>query len=114
MMIIAQPSPDTVDQNTLTIRALSSITLGQADIIAQAVHAGAPSWAVQTTDDYDGYLSILIKPRVGHDKQQAFYIAGTAQLLELFETLDDDMTLITSFTGAADLSARLLDLITQQ
>ena len=67
---------------------------------------------MQTAHDYNGYLSILIQPSVGHDKQQVFFIAGTAQLLERLETHDDDdMTSIASFTNSADLSARLLDLI---
>ena len=66
---------------------------------------------VQTADDYDGYLSILIPPDVSADKQTSFFVAGTAQRLEVFEAYDDNMTSLASFNDVEGLSAVLLDLI---
>jgi len=103
-------------QNTesATIRALSSITSAQAEIIVQAVRATGPGWDVQTADDYDGYLSILIAPDVSADKQTSFFVAGTTQRLELFEACDDNMTSLANFNDAEGLSVALLDLIARQ
>lgn len=72
------------------------------------------AWATQTTDDYNGYLSILVEPIVQGDKQKSFFIAGTTQKLELFEAYGDDMTSVASFSDVEAISARLLDLIAQQ
>ncbi len=69
---------------------------------------------MQTTDDYDGYLSILIAPSVSDDKQKAFFISGTAQSLELFEAHDDNLISVAVFDHAERLSAQLLGLIGQQ
>lgn len=96
------------------VRALSSITPGQAQTIIQAIQADSRIWEVQTIDDYDGYLSILVEPNVSGNKQKAFFVSGTAQHLELFETYDDDLTSVASFNDIEDLSARLMHLITQQ
>jgi len=97
-----------------TIRALSSITPAQAEIIVRAVRTTGPGWDVQTADDYDGYLSILIAPDVSADKQTSFFVAGTARRLELFEACDDSMTSLASFNDVEDLSAALLDRIARQ
>jgi len=104
------------DQNvhSANIRALSSITSEQAEIIVQTVHATGPGWDVQTADDYDGYLSILTAPDISADKPTSFFLAGTAQRLELFEVYDDNMTQLSSFNGVEDFSAALLDLIARQ
>ena len=97
-----------------TIRALSSITFEQAEIIVQAVRATRAGWNVHTADDYDGYLSILIAPDVSADKQTSFFVAGTAQRLEVFEACEDNMTSLASFNDAEGLSVALLDLIARQ
>ena len=104
------------DENldSATIRALSSITFEQAKIIVQAVHATRPGWDVQTTDDYNGYLSILIAPSVIADKQVSFFVAGTAQRLELFKAYNDTMTSVASFNDVEGLSVELLNLISRQ
>lgn len=104
------------DENldSATIRAMSSITFEQAKIIVQAVRATGPEWDVQTPDDYNGYLSILIAPSVSADKQTSFFVAGTAQRLELFKACDDNMTSVASFNDVEGLSVVLLDLIARQ
>ena len=100
--------------DSATIRALSSITLEQAKIIMQVVRATRPGWDVQTNDDYNGYLSILIAPTVDADRQTSFFVAGTAKCLELFKSYDDNMTSVASFNDVEVLSVLLLDLMAQQ
>ena len=97
-----------------TTRALNSITSEQAEIIVQAVRAAGAGWDVQTADDYDGYLSILIAPDVSANKQTSFFVAGIAQRLELFVSSDDNMTSLASFNDVQGLSVVLLDLIARQ
>ncbi len=92
------------------MRALSSITFRQAETIAQAVQASSQAWDVQTMDDYDGYLSILIEPSVS-DEHPAFVISGTTQHFKLFSLRDDDMGLVADFNDVEDLLPRLLRLI---
>lgn len=104
----------TQNVESATIRALNSITFAQAEIIVQAVRATGPGWDVQTADDYDGYLSILITPDVSADKQTSFFVAGTTQRLELFEAYDDSMTSLASFNDVEGLSVALLNFITRQ
>ena len=68
---------------------------------------------MQTTDDYDGYLSILVEPIVQHDEQKSFFISGTAHTLELFESYDDTLTKLDNFNTADAISAKLIELINQ-
>ena len=114
MMTASQPPRDAANQHLAPIRALGSITSQQADIIAQAVQASGLAWTVQTSDDYDGYLSILVEPIVHGDSQKSFFIAGTTQHFELFEAYEDDMTSLATFSDVEAISARLLDLIARQ
>ena len=113
MMTTSQPPRDASSQVSVTIRALSSITSEQADTIIKAVQTSGSAWTVQTTDDYDGYLSILVEPSVQHDEQKSFFISGTAQLLELFESYDDTLTKLDNFNTADAISAKLIELINQ-
>ena len=111
MMTISQPPRDASSQASVTIRALSSITPEQADTITKAVQASGSAWTVQTTDDYDGYLSILVEPTIHRDEQKSFFIAGTAQLLELFESHDDTLTKLDDFNTVDAISIKLIELI---
>ena len=108
MVTASQPPRDAANQVSVTIRALSSITSQQAGIIAQAVQSSGLAWTVQTTNDYNGYLSILVEPLVHDDKQKSFFIAGTAQHLELFEAQGDNSVALASFSDFGAISARLL------
>lgn len=110
MVTTAQLSQN--DVGFVPVRALSSITPQQAEITAQTVHASGQAWHVQAFDDYDGYLSILIKPSSSDNEQEAFLISGTSQHLELFKIHDEDLLFsLASFSNASDLSDTLLDLI---
>ena len=112
MLITAQPPRDTANQDTVTIRALSSITSQQAEIIVSAVHASGLAWVTQTMDDYDGYLSILVAPATYSDNQKSFWISGTNQHLELSMAQDDNLVGIATFNNAKAISSQLLNLIT--
>ena len=114
MMITTQSPQGTANRGLVTIRALSSITSQQAETIAQAIYASGRAWEVQTFEDYDGYLSIMIGPSGISDKQKSFFISGTVQSLELFEAQDDNLIALASFNDFEAISARLLDLIAQQ
>ena len=65
---------------------------------------------MQTANDYDGYLSILVERLVHDDKQKSFLLAGTAQHLELIESKDDNPVALASFSDVEAISARLLAL----
>jgi hypothetical protein len=114
MMTKNQPPRTAIDQDRAIVRALSSITPQQADTIVQAMRGVEPTWEVQTFDDYDGYRSLLIEPTFQGDKQNAFFITGTAKRLELCEAHGDDLTPLADFSNVDDLSARLFNLISQQ
>ena len=85
MMTKNQRTRDAANQDAANIRALSSITPHQADIIVQAVGEVAPIWAVPDLRRLYGCISILIQSAIERDNQKAFSIAGTAQCLELLE-----------------------------
>src|ERR1700712_1528552 len=97
MMTSTQLSRDAINQNLATIRALSSITSQQTDTIVQAVQASGRAGDVQTIDDYDGYLSILIESSVSDDEQKTFFVSGAAQHLELSEVDGDNMKFVAIF-----------------
>ena len=113
MMTKDKPVRD-LNLSSTTIHALISITLDQAEIIVQAVRAAGLGWDVQTTYDYDGYLSILVTRSISADKDTTFFVAGTAHRLELFKAYGDTMTSVASFNDAEDLSVVLLDIIARQ
>lgn len=114
MMTKSQPPRDAANQVSVTIRALSSITSQQGDTITKAIRASGLAWTVQTTDDYDGYLSILVEPTIHGGEQKSFFISGTAHHLELFEAQNDNLIALANFTTIEAILARLLDLIAQQ
>lgn len=110
-MTTSQPPRDAANRDLVTIRALSSITSQQAEVISKAVQASGLAWATQTTDDYNGYLSILVEPTINNEGQKSFFISGTTQRLELFEAQDEKLVQLASFTNVEAISAQLLKLI---
>jgi hypothetical protein len=114
MMTASQPPRDVAHQHSVTIRALSSITPQQANIIVQAVRASGLDWVAQTTDDYDGYLSILVEPAAPDDNQKSYFISGTTQKFELFETQDDNLVALASCSDVTEISTILFNLIAQR
>ncbi len=111
MMTTDLPRRDAFNRDSITIRALSSITVQQADTIAQAVNTIAQDWEVLTMNDYDGYLSILIEPMGGNDEQNSFFVSGTSKRLELSETEADHISAIATYSDVQGLLAGLLGLL---
>ena len=96
------------------IRALNSITSKQADTIACIARASGQEWDVQAVDDYDGYRFVLIEDGRHGDEQKSFFVAGTAQCLELFKGEDDSLALIGTFSDMKALEACLAGLLGPQ
>ena len=111
MITMTHPTHSAVTRDQAVVRALNSITSKQAGTIAGIARTSRQNWDVQVVDDYDGYRSILIETTIPGDKQKAFFIAGTAQRLELFETGDDRMALIGTFTDVEALGVQLIGLV---
>ena len=110
-MAIAQLVRNTATQDEAVVRALSSITPQQAETLAQALQASSYAWDVQTIDDYDGYMSVLIEPRTLGNDMPAYFIAGTKEHLELLKAHNDDLTRIAIFSAIGDLSAELMGFV---
>ncbi|RYE97255.1 MAG: hypothetical protein EOO77_39375 [Oxalobacteraceae bacterium] len=105
---------DVFTHDLALIPALNSITSHQMDTVADIARASGQEWAVQAGDDYDGYRFILLES-VGHDDEQKnFFVAGTAQRLELFEGKEESLALIGTFTDMKALQARLAGLLDRQ
>lgn len=109
-MAIAQLVRNTVTQDEVIIRALSSITPQQAETLVRALQAASPAWDVQTIDDYNGYMSVLIEPRTLGD-MPAYFVGGTKQHLELLKAHNDDLIPIAVFSDIGELSAELMGFI---
>lgn len=114
MITMTHPIQSAVTRDQAIVRAVNSINLEQAGIIAGIAQTSGQDWDLQVVDDYDGYRAILIETTVYGDEQKGFYIAGTAQRLELFETHDDCVALVGTFTDIEALSARLTGLVGPQ
>lgn len=80
-----------LEQGPATIRALRSLAPRDADAITQAVAAVGDGWSVQTSDDYDGYLCILVEPQDETAGQLTYLISGTVNRIELAEMHHDEM-----------------------
>ena len=114
MITMTNPTHTAVARDEVVVRAFNSITLKQADAVAAIVRASKQEWNVDAGDDYDGYRFVLIET-VGHgDEQKSFFVAGTAQRLELFEGKGESLVLIGAFSDMQTLGARLTELICPQ
>lgn len=106
-----QPRRTAVNQDAAVIRALSSITLDQADKLTEIIRDAELAWDVQTFDDYDGYLSILLTPLIESENEKSFSITGKAECLELWQIHGDDFTPLESFDSVDQLSVRLMKIL---
>lgn len=84
-----------------TIRALSSLSRRDAEIVRATVRAAASCHHVQEHDDYDGYLSLLITPT--DEVRPSFMVAGRSGAVDVAELWGDEMMTIGTFAsiGAA-------------
>lgn len=113
-MMTADQSPRNVANQVTIIRALSSITIEQAEEITRVVRAAGSAWDAQISDDYNGYLGVLVTPNSdGETRQRSLFVSGTAQRLELFEMCNDDLAPIGIFGDVDSLTARLLSRIVE-
>ena len=97
-------------QAPVVIRALHSLTAQTADTIGRMIADLDGGWSVQTWDDYDGYLSILIEPVHQDPAQPSYFISGTVKRIELAKLCGDEMITLGAFTvhTVADQVVRLL------
>ena len=100
-----------LDQGPVMVRALHSLTQQQAAIITRAVAAAAPHWSVQTCDDYDGYLSIMVELVGPGPEQPAYYISGTIGRIELAEVRQDALSTLACFSNVNEVATRLTKIL---
>ncbi len=86
-----------LEQTLVPIRALSSLTSSDVDMLSCAVNRLTTGWMVQTCDDYDGYLSILIEPADQAASQASYLISGTVNRLELAQLCGDELVTVGIF-----------------
>ena len=108
-----------LSDNTLTheqalVPALNGITSKQTETVAAIARASEQDWNVQAGNDYDGYRFILIETAGHGDEQKSFFVAGTAQRLELFKSKDETLALIGTFTDMKTLGICLSGLLGPQ
>ena len=106
-----QPRRTAANQDAAVVRALSSITLDQADKLTELIRGAEPAWDIQMFDDYDGYLSLLLTSLNQSASQKSFSITGKAARLELWEAQGDDLTPLGTFDSVDQLSVRLMKLL---
>ena len=105
------PAYDVFTHEQALVPALNGITSKQADTVAAIARASGQEWDVQAADDYDGYRFVLIETAGHGDEQKSFFVAGTAQRLELFESKDERLALIGAFSDMKTLEACLSRLL---
>ncbi len=75
MARIKQISSD-LEQGPVGIRALNSLSRPHVEAVVAVAGDG---WAVQTTDDYNSYLSIIVEASEHASDRPAYLISGTVQ-----------------------------------
>lgn len=109
----AQSTFSDLDQNCTLVRAFRSLRVGDVEIIRMVVDPFGGNWSVQTGDDYDGYLFILIEPSAEHVEQLPTYmVSGKTGQIELSKVCDDNCQPLGRFediyAATAELTFRLL------
>jgi hypothetical protein len=94
-------------QGPVTIRALHSLTLRDAEAVSQAVLALQPGWSVQTSDDYDGYLSIIVAPE-DDGTHPTYLISGKKRAIDLAAMRDDNIVTLASCNTLHEIIAALI------
>ena len=111
-MMHTQPVFRDRDHNLALVRALRSLRLGDAEVVSKIVDA-FENWSVQTGDDYDGYLFMVIEPSAEYARQLPSYVvSGKTGQIELAVVHGDDCQTLGRFDDiyglVAELSSRLL------
>ena len=97
------------EKASLVIRALSSITPEQADLVVDSLATLAGSWFVERHDDYDGYMSIVISP--DDFDAPSLIMSGKANAIELSEMRDDTLHMRGRFSDIDAAIGALLGLL---
>src|SRR5579875_3792876 len=87
--------------NGVRIRALHSLRVKDAETVQHAIAYVPSDWSVQSFDDYDGYLSILVEPR-DNSGQPAYLISGTTKQVEMASVHGDDLYTVGRFGMVAE------------
>ena len=96
------------NQKSALVRAFRSLTFKDAEIVAQLVDAFDGAWAIQTSDDYDGYLFMLIEPSAERTEQlPSFMVSGTTGQIELAVVDGDDHQTLGCFADIDGLTVEL-------
>ncbi len=108
-----------LDQNTTLVRALRSLSISDAEIVAKKVNAVGGNWSIQTVDDYEGYLFMLIEPAPeSAGRLSSYIVSGKCGQSELAIIDGDLCQTLSRFSNidslAAELASRLLGADTQQ
>ncbi len=97
-----------LDQNSTLVRAFLSLRASDVEIVAHAVDGFGGSWSVQTCDDYDGYLFILVEPSAQRAGQLPSYmISGKTGQIELAAVDGDDCQTLGRFGDIYGITAEL-------
>ena len=90
------------------VRAFRSLRVADAEIVAGVADRFDGAWAVQTCDDYNGYLFVLIEPVGNHAEQSPSYmISGQTGQLELAMIDRDDCHTLANFSNIDEVAVGL-------
>ena len=112
MMLCRQTTHLSFGQNSAIIRPLDSLWAGDVYLISKLVETTDERWSVQTGDDYDGYLFMLIEPTSEiAECQPSYLISGKTGRLELAAIHGDECKTLGRFCEVdnlvSDLNIRL-------
>ena len=98
------------DQQAAFVRAFRSLTFQDAEIVAQLIDVFGSTWSVQTSDDYDGYLFMLIEPSAERrERLPSFIVSGKIGKIELAVVDGDDCRTLGCFGDIYGLTAELTE-----
>ena len=107
-MTHTKTTPFTLECGPVAIRALNSLSRRHVEAISAVTCNG---WTIQTIDDYEGHLSMVVEPSEPTSNKPSYLISGTIQEIELEEFHDEELTAIlkaADITGITnELSRRL-------
>ena len=106
-MLCSQIACGPFEQTSALIRALDSLWAGDAYLITNMVEAKNGRWSVQTGDDYDGYLFLLIEPTSENECLPSYLISGKTGQLELAAIDGDQCKTLGRFSETEDLVSDL-------
>lgn len=101
--------PSRFEQGSVVIRRLRSLGWVQAGIVAQAIATFEPNWRVDSHNDYDGYLSLVVSS--DDENAPTFAISGKADAIELSEVRDDALHSRGCFGSMDDAAGVLVGLL---